>query len=184
MILQILLLGILPLLAFVIIDSFAGLRAGVIGGILFALIETIYSLVYYQTIDSLTLGSTALVIFFGLLSYKSQKEIYFKLQPVIIGIIFVIILSITQILEKPLLVTMLQKYQYMLPENMRLIAEQKAVLDNMAQLSGVLIWGFLAHALLVAYAAFRMNKYWWLLIRGIGFYLMLFICAFFVRFTA
>lgn len=178
---SVLIFGILPLLAFVVIDSFAGLRAGIIGGILFALAETVYSLVFYQTIDELTLGSTALVVFFGLVSYKSQKEIYFKLQPVLVALVFSIVFGVMQVLGKPLLVTMIQKYQFMLPEQMRLLSAQQPMLTLMARLSGILAYGFLIHAIFVAYAAFCMSKWWWLIIRGIGLYFMLFICVVLVR---
>lgn len=177
-----LIFGILPLLAFVVIDSFAGLRAGIIGGILFALAEVIYSLIFYQTLDELTLGSAILVILFGLISYKRKKEIYFKLQPVFVGLIFSIVFGVMQLLGKPLLVIMLQKYQFMLPEQMRLLSTQEAMLNLLARLSGILAIGFLVHATLVAYAAFRMSKWWWLIIRGLGLYFMLFICVVVVRF--
>ena len=81
---SLLLFGILPLIAFVIIDSFAGLTAGLIAGVAFAIAELIYTLVVYGTVDGLTIGSTVLILIFGFLSFKSKKDIYFKLQPVII----------------------------------------------------------------------------------------------------
>ena len=178
----VLLFGLLPLLAFVIIDSFAGVRAGVIAGVLFAVGEMVYSFSFYGHIDELTIGETALILFFGFLSYKSQKEIYFKLQPVFLGTTFGLILLVMQLLKKPLLVIVLEKYQYMIPEDIRSMMMNEEYLKMLASLSGVLGWGFLVHAALVCYAAFRMSKWWWLLIRGIGLYIMMAACAVIVRF--
>lgn len=180
---SVLLFGILPLLAFVIVDSISGLKAGVIAGIVFAIGEAIYSIAVYGAIDELTIGSTALVLIFGFLSYKSKKDIYFKLQPVVLGVIFGAALLIMQALGKPLLVMMIQKYHMMFPEDMREILLDEATLLLMTRLSGIVGIGFLIHAALVAYSAFKMNKWWWLLIRGVGFYLMLIICMIIVQFT-
>lgn len=173
----ILLFGILPLLAFVLIDSFAGLRSGLIAGILIALAEAAYSLFFFGSIDELTIGSTLLIIVFGAISFKTKKDIYFKLQPVFIGLIFGAILLIMDFLDKPLLVMMMEKYQYMLPEEYRNQLSNPNMQILMKDLSGTLGYGFLIHAACVAYSAFKMNKWWWLIIRGIGLYLMMFLCA-------
>ncbi len=183
MTLSVLFFGMVPLLAFVIIDSFAGLKTGLIAGILFALAEAVYSVIAYGAIDELTIGSTALILIFGFLSFKSQKEIYFKLQPVFLGVTCGLILVVMQAFGKPLLVMMLNKYQLMIPSEMREMIMHPESMRRMAVLSGILGWGFLLHAALVAYSAFRMSKWWWLIIRGVGFYVMLFVCAMLVNFV-
>ena len=73
-----LLFGVLPLIAFVLIDSFAGLKAGIISALLFAVVEVAYSVVVYKKIDEITLGSLALVLIFGYLSYKSGSSFISK----------------------------------------------------------------------------------------------------------
>lgn len=176
-------LGILPLLAFVLIDSFAGLKSGVIAAIAFALAETAYTLFIYQTIDSLTVGSTVLVLVFGVLSLKSNNAIYLKLQPVVLGVAFGLVLLVMQLLNQPLLVMMVEKYQFMVPEELRSQLIHKTYLTMLARLSGILGFGFLIHAGLVAYSAFYMSKWWWLVFRGIGLYIMLFACGIYIRFT-
>ena len=181
---SVLFFGILPLLVFVIIDSFAGLRSGVIAAIIFAAAEAIYTLVVYKTIDNITIGSTVLVLIFGLMSLKANKPIYLKLQPVVLGVIMGLVLIVMQFLDKPLLVMMVEKYQVMLPEEVRAMLTSPEYLHMLARLSGILGWGFLIHAALVAYSAFYMNKWWWLVIRGIGFYIMLLICAILARVMA
>lgn len=176
-----LLFGILPLIVFVIVDSFAGLRAGVIAGVIFAIAEAAYTVVVYKTIDELTIASTVLVLVFGALSYKSKKDIYFKLQPVVLGVLLGLAFLVMQLMGKPLMVMMMQKYQFIFPEDMRAILLSPELMVMMAHLSGILGFGFLIHAALVGYSAFKMNKWWWLIIRGVGFYVMLFACAILAR---
>lgn len=178
-----LLFGLLPLIMFVIVDSFAGIRTGVIAGVLFALAELIYTLVVFKTIDEVTIASTFLILLFGFMSFKSKKDIYFKLQPVVLGFSFAAVLFVMQLMGKPLLVMMIEKYQNLFPDDMKEALLNPESLLVMARLSWILGIGFIIHALLVGYAAFRMNKWWWLIIRGIGFYLMLLICTLVARFT-
>ena len=175
--------GIVPLLVFVIVDSLSGVKTGVIAAILFAVLEMIYTLVVFKTIDNLTLGSSLLVLVFGVLSFRSNKPIYMKLQPVFLGLICAGVFFVMEILGKPLLILMAEKYQYMMPEQFRPAMASPVYQAMLARLSLVLALGFLIHATLVGISAYYMNKWWWIAIRGIGFYVMLFICVAIVRFT-
>ena len=177
-----LLFGVLPLIAFVLIDSFAGLKAGIISALLFAVVEVAYSVVVYKKIDEITLGSLALVLIFGYLSYKSGSSFYFKIQPVVLGTIFGMIFLVMQFMDKPLLVVLVDKYQYMFPEQMRAQMNNPQYLQFLAKASSVLGWGFLLHAGLVGYSAVYWSNWWWLAIRGIGVYVMMFGCLLVTRF--
>lgn len=169
-----LLFGVLPLIAFVIIDSFAGLKAGIISALLFAALELTYTLVMYKKVDEITLGSLALVLIFGYLSYRSGDSFYFKIQPVILGTLFALAFLVMQWMGKPLLLVLVEKYQYIFPENMRLQMANPAYLHFLAKASHVLGWGFLIHAGLVGYSALYLSNWWWLAMRGIGVYVMMF----------
>ena len=177
-----LLFGVLPLIAFVLIDSFAGLKAGIISAVLFALVELAYTLIMYKKIDEITIGSLALVLVFGYLSYRSNNSFYFKIQPVVLGGFFGIVLLVMQFMDKPLLIIIMKKYQYIVPENMRAQMLHPAYLNFLGKVSHVLGWGFLVHAAIVAYAAFYLSNWWWLGIRGLGVYVMMFLCMFMARF--
>jgi intracellular septation protein A len=176
------LFGIMPLLIFVIIDTIGGLKSGVIAAIICALAEIIYSLFVYQTIDAFSLGSGLLVLVLGFFSLRSDKPIYIKLQPVVLGLVFALVFLVLQLFGKPLLPLMVEKYQYMLPENYRSAILNPIYTAMLARLSGILGFAFLLHAGLVAYAAFYLNKWWWISIRGPGFYLVLILCMLYVRF--
>ncbi len=179
---SLILFGVLPLIAFVIIDSFMGLKAGLISAIALAIVEAIYTLYQFGSIDSVTVASLVLVCAFALISFKSNNAIYMKLQPVFLGLAFGAVLLVMQSMGKPLLLMMFEKYDTLIPEEYRANFKHPQVLLMLARLSLILGFGFIIHAGLVAYAAFRLSNWWWLIIRGIGLYIMLFLCCLLVRF--
>lgn len=168
---------------FVIVDSFCGVKTGVIAAIVLALAEIIYIIATSGTIDSFTIGSASLVLILGLVSYKLENPIYMKLQPVVVGFILSIVFLVMQVAQKPLLVVIAQHYQNHLPAPLQAQMANPLFYDLLARLSSVLGVGLLAHAALTAYAAFFLNNWWWIAFRGIGFYLMLAGCVLWVRLT-
>ncbi|MBI2603501.1 MAG: septation protein IspZ [Deltaproteobacteria bacterium] len=177
-----LLFGFMPLVAFVVIDSFAGIKSGVIAAVIFAVIEAAYTVFTFGSIDGITLGTLLLVGIFGFLSFKTQKSIYFKIQPVVLGLLMGGTLLVMQMIDKPLLVLMAQKYQYAVPEEIKTSLSNPIFIGILTKLSGILAFGFILHASAVAYAAFYLSKWWWLGIRGVGLYVMMGICMFWARF--
>ena len=176
-----LLFGVLPLIIFVLIDSFAGLKAGIISAALFAVLELVYTLVVYKQIDGITIGTLATVLILGFLSYKTGSSMFFKLQPVLLGVFFGAALLVMQVLDKPLLVILMEKYRYIVPENLREMMTNPMFIELLKKSSLTLGWGFLIHAGFVAYAAFYMSNWWWLAIRGVGVYVMMFVAMLFAR---
>lgn len=169
-------------MAFVLVDSFAGLKKGIMTALLFAFAELIYTLIIFKTIDGITASSFLFVVIFGVLSYRTKKAIYFKLQPVFLGLVFGLTLIVMYFFDKPLLVMLMNKYQYAMPAEYKEMVSTPIFKNLMQKLSYILGWGFLIHAGLVAYAAYRLSNYWWLAIRGIGVYIMMFLCTFIARF--
>lgn len=178
---SLLLFGIAPLLIFVVVDSFCGIKSGVIAAIVLAVAEIMYTFIVSGTVDGFTIGSAALVLILGLISYKLENPIYMKLQPVVVGVILSLVFLVMQLAGKPLLVEIAQHYQRHMPEQMQAHLNDPRFHDLLARLSSVLGVGLLAHAALTAYAAFFLNNWWWIAFRGIGFYLMLAGCALWVR---
>ena len=175
------LLGILPLLAFVVIDSFSGMKTALWSAIAFAILEVVYSLYMYHTLDELTIGSFVLVLIFAFFSYRSKKAIYFKMQPVALGVSFALAFCLFQWMGTPLLIVIFNKYQAMVPAEARAMLAQPNTQDMLGRASYYLGWGFLFHGGLVAYSALRMSNWWWLLLRGIGVYVMMGICMWMAR---
>lgn len=171
------LLGLLPLIAFVVIDSFLGLKAGIVAAFVLAGLEALYSLYEFGSLDELSVASLLLVFVFGLFSLKSKNPIYMKLQPVFLGLCFGCIVLVFQALNKPILLIALSKYGSMMPVELQKNIENPLMQTMLARVSLFLGLGFLLHAGCVAYAAFRLSNWWWLIIRGIGLYVMMALCV-------
>lgn len=176
-----LLMGLLPLIAFVIIDSLLGLKSGLLAALFLALAELLYSFYEFGGLDWLSLLSLGLVAIFGALSFAKNNPIYIKLQPVFLGVIFGIIILAFQLFGEPLLLLMLDKYASLIPPELVSKTQHPEMRRMLGQASLNLGIGLLLHAALVAYAAFRLNKWWWLFIRGIGLYIMMAIAVLLTR---
>ena len=86
------LFGILPLIAFAIIDTFAGVRWAVVSAAALAILELSYTVIVLKTIDAITITTVVLVILFATITYRTKNPIFFKFQPVILGTVFGLIL--------------------------------------------------------------------------------------------
>ncbi len=165
----------MPLLLFVIIESFAGLKAGLIGAIVLALFEGIASYLFFGELDWLTLMTLFLVFVMAAMSYWSKTDLHFKLQPVIVAILIGLTFIITYFMGQPIFYEFAMKYKDVLP------AENAALLANpiMQQKlkNGTLTLGIsqLLLAGACAYTAFRASNWVWIATRVFGFYLFSFI---------
>lgn len=178
-----LLLGLLPLVIFVTVDSFAGLKAGVISAIIFSILEIAYTLIVYKQLDEISIGSLLLILLFGLISIKTNNPFYIKLQPVIMGTIIGVLFLVMQFLDKPLLLLLFKKYHLLIPSPMKENLENPFFVTILSKFSHFLGWGFLAHASAVLYSALYLSNWWWLLIRGLGLYAMMTLCMLLTRFS-
>ncbi len=173
-----LILGIIPLIVFVLVDSFSSTKMALIFAVLFALAETIFSLYYFQTIDEVTIFSFVMVLILGAISYKNENPLWFKFQPVILSVFIGAYLIITFLINKPLLVEMTTKYISLFPIEKRsqIMHPYFQALLGMSTLTvGI---SFLLHGVLVAICAVKLSNIWWLIMRGVGFYLFMFLGLF------
>ena len=166
--------GIMPLLLFVVVDSFCGLNKGLIVAAIAAVAELILSLVILKTVDPLSLGGLILVLVMGLAAWKMQSPTVFKMQPVVVGLALVLILLGSYAIGQPLLTLLMTKYKSLMPEQ---LAQQVGHplfikwLDLSTLCSGV---GIFIQTALVAWAALKLNNWWWIVFRGVGFHLFFF----------
>ena len=176
-----LLLGILPLLIFVIIDAFSNIKAALISAIIIAIGEAILSIFIFKEIDSLTIFSLLSVIIFALASYKMNNSLFIKFQPVALSFIMGVILIYSFLIDKPLLYEMSNKYQEFYPENIRHNLTNPLIISLLKLNtigSGIAL---LFHAAITGYAAIKLSNWWWIATRGIGFYLCLSASMLFIK---
>lgn len=168
---SIILLGILPLLIFVIIDSLFGMKKALIGALFAVALEAIISLYLFKTIDEVTITNFLLIIVFAIVSLRLKDPKYFKLQPTILSSLVALYLLITYMIGKPILFELFIKYKSTMVD---LIAENPTAANMMDHpimgeifKIGTLTMGIahLAHALLTCWAALRLSNWWWFFMR-------------------
>ena len=169
----ILLLDFVPLLVFVVIDSFSNARYAVVGAVAAAALEIGYSLYAFGEIDAFSYVSIALILLFGGLSFKFDNAVYFKFRPVAIGLALAATFLVSYAIGKPLLVIGVERYSEAIPPQFLPVLQLRHVQTTLHWASLYLGFGLIAQAGLVGWAALRLSSWWWLAIRSVGFYAMM-----------
>lgn len=172
------LFGILPLLIFVIVDSFMGLKAGLVAAIVMAFGEAGLSYYWFGELDKVTAVSFILVVAMGAVSLKTKSQIYIKLQPVVLGVVLAGVLLVTYFMGDPILVALMHKYASKMPPDIVSRIQHPLFVRMIALVHVHAGIGYLLHAALVGYAAFKLSNWWWIAIRGVGFYIVMFLATF------
>jgi len=165
-----LLIGIVPLFIFVLVDTFAGLKTALISTVAMAVFEGIFSLYYFGEIDSVTIFSLITVVVFCYISFRKKDPLFIKLQPAILSLLMGLVLIISFAINEPLLLNLATKYKELYPPEFQLQFSNPQFL-KMLEISTLSMGiGLLAHAIVTALAAFKLSNWWWLAVRGVGFY--------------
>lgn len=167
-----LLYGLLPLLVFVIVDIYAGLRWAVASAAVFAVGDiflTKYSTGEWDPGSFIALG---LILALGWYSVKTKNPLWFKLQPTVVAGIFVLMLVYFQFFGMPVGERYSHVVEAQIPSEYRHLftPEVTKLMLNYIGYAGIFV--FALHGALCALAAFRMSNWAWLAVRGIGFWVL------------
>ena len=171
---DLLLLGFIPLLVFVILDSLGHVRYAVLGGVLAAFCELGFSYWILGEIDAFAVVFAALVLVLAGLSYRFDNSVFFKFKPVVGGAIMGGVFLATSAFGEPLMLTVIDRYSDLVPADQRFKLQQPIVRGLLADLNLYLGFTLPLHAGLTAWAALRLNRWWWFAISGPGFFVALF----------
>ena len=169
--------GILPLLVFVIIDAFAGVKAAAICALVLAIAEAIFTFFWIGEIDVVTGSGLVLIAIMAYISFRKESPLFIKLQPVLLGGILGLALIISYGVGRPLLYEIMLKYKAFLPEQIAFNINNPLFIKLIKAgtlTSGV---GLILHASLTCYAALKLSNWWWIAIRGVGVYVFLFFAS-------
>lgn len=181
--LNIILMGVLPLIAFVMMDTFFGLKAGLVSAIGFAFLELLYTLYKFGTIDAVTGLSLSLVCLMAFFAWKKESEKLFLYQPVLMSLVLGAYFIISYTMGEPIFIVFFQKYgKDLIPQEQYQVLSHPQMQKIMTISSLTLGFGLFAHAFAIWIAIVKLNKWWWLAFRGIGFYLFAFISMLVARF--
>jgi isopentenyl-diphosphate delta-isomerase type 1 len=164
-ILKTILPGLIPLFVFILVDEIWGAKTGLIVAIIFGIIQFFAIYVKEKRIDKFVLFDIALIVLLGLISVVLQNEVFFKLKPVFIESILLIILGISAFGKKNILLIITGRY-------LKGVDFNEDVQKKMQNSMRLMFWIFFAHNLLVVYSVFRMSKEAWGFISGVLFYVV------------
>ncbi len=151
--------GLLPVIAFTVIEEKYGIIAGLIAGMVFGGGEIIYEYITLKKVNTITWVGNGLLLGLGGVSLLSSDGIWFKLQPALLEAGMFVFLFGSWVLKKPFLMLMIEKQNPDAPEFLK------------AQMSGMtlrLSFFMLAHAVLATWAAFYWSTESWALLKGVG----------------
>lgn len=151
--------GLLPIIAFTVIEEKYGPLYGLIAAMVFGIGELIFEKVKYKKISGITWMGNGLVIGLGIVSIFTQEGLWFKLQPAILELLFTGMLWVTQWMGKPMLVELSKKQNPELPEYFL------EFLKGINFRFGIF---FLIQAALATWAAFKWSTQAWAVLKGLG----------------
>jgi intracellular septation protein len=160
--------GLLPVIAFTVIEEVYGTVAGLLAGMVFGVGEILFEWRTQGKVNPLTWGGNGLLLALGGLSLATAKGFWFKLQPSIMEAAMAAVLVGSVVLQKPLLMGMLEKQftaQGRDPKDLPPVFRR--AIGGMTLRTGVFL---LLHALLAAWAAFHWSSTAWAVLKGGGLY--------------
>lgn len=151
--------GLLPVIAFTLIEEYYGTLAGLIAGMVFGLGEIVFELYKYRKVNTLTWIGNGLLLVLGGISLISSEGIWFKLQPALMEAFFALFLWGSVILKKNLLVFLVEQQGQSFPEKV------KPLINGLTLRVGLF---FALHAAIATWAAFAWSTTAWALLKGVG----------------
>lgn len=151
--------GLLPIFVFILVDEFWSTEAGLVVALVFGIGQLIYVFVRERRLDRFVLFDTALLIVLGGISIVLKDEIFFKLKPAFINLIFCAVLGYSAFSSRNLMMIYTQRYM----GDMKIPAEAEKTMQATMK---ILFWMMLVYTALIIYSAYFMSKGAWAFISG------------------
>jgi isopentenyldiphosphate isomerase/intracellular septation protein A len=165
-ILKSLLPGLLPLLVYVVADEIWGSLIGLYVAIGFGVLELIIAYIKFKTIEKFILLDIGLLVLLGSVSVLLENDIFFKLKPAFIELIFAAIIGFSVYSSRNIIFEMSKRYM----GDVKVNAEAEYRLNKTLK---VVLFLTLFHIALVVYSSFYMSKEAWAFISGVLYYLII-----------
>lgn len=157
--------GFLPLLVFIVADALWGTTIGLVVALLFGILEMAVSYFKEKKLDRFILLDTGLIVLLGGVSLLLRTDVFFRLKPALVELVFCLILGISVYSPVNIMLAMSRRY-------LKTLAMNDEQVKSMMQGMKVLLFLFLGHALLIVYAALAMSAAAWGFISGGLFYIL------------
>ncbi|MEO5970744.1 MAG: septation protein IspZ [Bdellovibrionia bacterium] len=164
--------GILPVIAFTVIEEYVGILAGLIAGMIFGICEILWELKSQGKVEPMTWAGNGMILVLGGVSLITQEGVWFKLQPAILEFGMAAFLWGSVIINKPFLLIMFQK-QGGLPNPISNRPDAGQLLQTLSQaFRGLTIrlgLFFALHAVLAVWASLYWSTAAWAILKGVVF---------------
>jgi len=157
-----------PLLIFVIVDFFSGLRSGIVAAVVVALLSVGFLWFGLGVVDWESLFAVVVMTVCGWAAIKHGSPVLFKLQPVITSGIVVLYLAYCQFFGTPFLIRSWPVISQLMPSEQADFFGSAEGQSLLSSLSLYLIVWTVVHIALVAWAALRKSNLVWIVIKGLG----------------
>ena len=158
--------GILPVIAFTLIENSYGTVAGLIAGMVFGVGEVLYEWRTQGQVNTMTWIGNGMILVLGGVSLVTQEGIWFKLQPAILEAAFGGILVGSVLLKRPFLVGMMEKQGQLAVLDPRV---RPAFVEHLSGMTFRLSIFLFFHAGLATWAAIHWSTAAWAVLKGVGF---------------
>lgn len=151
--------GILPVIAFTIIEEYYGTIAGLIAGMVFGVGEICWELYKHKKVQKITWIGNGMLLVLGGISLISSEGIWFKLQPALMEGLFALFCWGSLLFGKPLIVYLAEQQGQQFP------AIIKDKMWGVTLRTGLF---FAMHTVLAVWAAVSWSTTNWALLKGVG----------------
>jgi intracellular septation protein len=172
-------LGILPILAFVVLDTFFEKRKALFFALILGIGELAFSLFHFGSLDSLSWVTFGLVCLSLSISLKTNNDVFFKIQGPLVNILLSLAILLGDwIFNINLLLQAFEKYIGFSKTAEWLPHVDSHIFKNfLIKINMYLPWGLLIHSSLTFWSALKWNRWIWLALRVPGLFLMLYTTA-------
>ena len=161
-------LTFLPLVLYVVVDAYSGLRLGVISAVCLGICATLGIFWLLGGIEWEAVMVLVLMAVTGFFSVKKNDPLLFKVQPLITGVFSSLFLAYFQFLDTPLFIKYLPKMEHMLDTQVRALINDPIFVETLTRINlHVMIWVFV-HALVMGLAAYKWSNKMWLVAKALG----------------
>ena len=164
-ILKSLLPSFIPLIAYVLVDTFLGERTGLYAGIGIGVVEFLVVLIRDRKPDPFVAADTLLLALAGAISLISNNDIWFKLKPAVIELVFSASFALLLVLPERYLKAYMER-------QLKGFEFPDSTLPSMRKSLGAMLAILAVHAGLTAWSAVALSTKAWGFISGVLLYIL------------
>lgn len=165
--------GLLPLIAFAIVDALSSdVKRAVLLAVLCSVVEMLAVLYSTGKLDPISIIATLLFIILGFISIRVNNRLYFKLQPAIVCLIAAGFIGYLQFFGQPVVYRYLPLLKQSSPEILLPYLDNSSFLETLSSLFDWMIIAIVLEGIWITYAAIKCRQSVWLFVNAFGIWIL------------